>query len=76
MREINQVCYECGVTANVLTCLKKYKTPPKKLCYDSSTFHWGKCESCDENKLVTETRDYFHPNFSLLQKNWILKLKK
>ena len=25
------ICHECGVTANILTCLKNYKAPPKKL---------------------------------------------
>lgn len=73
---INQVCYECGVTANILTCLKKYKAPPKQLVFIASTYSEGKCDLCEENKFITSTRDFYYPDFSLLQKNWILKLKK
>ena len=77
MRGFNSgYCYECGVTANVLTCLKKYKSPPKKLCYDVSTYWNGECGICREVKSVTSERDFFYPDFSLLEKNWILKLKK
>lgn len=76
MREINQVCHECGVTANVLTCLKKHKTPPKKLCYEVSTWSLDFYDICRQEKSVSSPRNYFHPDFSLLQKNWILKLKK
>jgi len=68
MKEIRQVCYECGVTANVLTCLKKYKAPPKKLCYDVSTCCEGICDVCKEEKSVSSPRDFFYPDFSLLQK--------
>lgn len=74
--EPRRVCYECGVTANVLTCLKKYKSPPKKLSYDVSTYWNGECGICGEVKSVTSERDFFYPDFSLLEKNWILKLKK
>jgi len=70
------ICHECGVTANILTCLRNYKAPPKKLCYDVSTYWVGECSVCGETKQVTSERDFFYPDFSLLQKNWILKLKK
>lgn len=72
--DINQVCYECGVTANVLTCLKRFKAPPKKLCYLVSTYHEGVCDFCKKNMGVVGVRDFYYPDFSLLQKNWILKL--
>lgn len=74
--EINQVCYECGVTANVLTCLKRFKAPPFKLKYEVSTYSNGRCDFCKKNKSITSVRDFYYPMFSLLQKNWILKLKK
>ena len=74
--DINQVCYRCGVTANILTSLKKYKTRPHVLSHQMSTYHLGICDVCDSVVAVTEPRDFFSPDFSLLQKNWILKLKK
>ena len=66
---ISNVCYECGVSANVLTCLKKYGMPPKKLCFDVSTYSLGyKCDYCGKKKDTTEVRDFFYPDFSLLAK--------
>lgn len=65
-REINSVCFECGVSANVLTCLKKYKKRPNKLCFEISTYHIGKCDFCGEEKQITEVRDFFYPDFNLL----------
>lgn len=73
---INKVCWECGVSANVLTCLKLYKAPPLKVAYTQSTWHPSVCDVCEKRKDVTEPRDFFYPNFSLLRKNWILKLRK
>lgn len=67
-KEINEVCSACGITANYLTCLKKYGRPPLKKAFDISTFHEGKCQVCGKNTLVTEPRDYFYPDFSLIFK--------
>jgi hypothetical protein len=67
-KEIYNVCAECGITANVLTCLKKYGRPPKTLCFTCSTYHMGKCDYCGEKKSITETRDFFYPDFSLIKK--------
>lgn len=66
--DIKQVCYECGVSANVLTCLKKYGNRPNKLHYTVSTYHIDKCDFCEEEKMITEVRDFFFPNFELLYK--------
>ncbi len=68
MKEITKVCSDCGIEANRLTCLKKYGSEPKKKCFDISTFHTDECDVCGEVKSVTEPRDYFHPDFSLLTK--------
>ena len=65
---INNVCVECGISANVLTCLNKYGMPPKKLSFAISTFHKAKCGYCGKIKEVTEVRDFFYPDFSLLAK--------
>lgn len=61
-----QVCAECGISANVLTCLEKYGERPKQLCYSVSTYHKGTCLYCFEEKQVTEPRDFFYPDFKLL----------
>jgi len=65
---IHDVCYECGVTANVLTCLKRYGQPPLHLAYSVSTYHAGQCDFCHGKKDVTEARDFFYPDFSLIHK--------
>ena len=65
--EFCNVCYECGVTANVVTCLVKYHNVPKKIHFTMSTYHEAKCDFCKKKKMVTETRDFFYPNFKLLK---------
>lgn len=64
------VCSDCGIEANRLTCLKKYGEEPKKKSFDVSTFHTGTCDVCGETKAVTEPRDFFYPDFGLLHKKW------
>ena len=65
-KEINWVCSDCGIEANRLTCLKRYREEPQKKCFDVSTFHKNTCDVCGEEKNVTEPRDFFYPDFSLL----------
>lgn len=65
--KIKVCCYECGVSANVLTCLKKYGKAPMQLAFTCSTFHKGACDWCKQVKQVTQTRDFFFPDFSLLE---------
>lgn len=60
------VCDDCGLEANRLTCLKKYGAEPLKPKFTISTYHLGICEVCGKEKGVTESRDFFHPDFSLL----------
>lgn len=60
------ICEQCGIAANVLTCLKKYKAPPQKLKFDTSTYSEGQCRICGMDKWVTEERDFFYPDFNLL----------
>jgi hypothetical protein len=71
MREetiIHKVCSPCGITANYLTCLKKYGKPPIKKAFTISTFHIDMCDVCGEKTGVTEARDFFYPDFSLILK--------
>lgn len=67
-RNITEVCTPCGITANYLTCLKKYGRPPLKKAFDVSTFHQGRCQVCLEETSVTEPRDFFYPDFELIFK--------
>lgn len=68
MKEINGVCRECGITANVLTCLKEYGKRPAKLCFNISTAMEGKCDYCGKKAGIVSVRDYFYPDFSLIKK--------
>ena len=72
-KNINWVCYECGTSANVLTCIKRYGKRPNKLHFTISTYHVGKCDVCQRTKdedgedlSVTSPRDFFYPDFNLL----------
>lgn len=66
--EYNEICGPCGISANVLMCLKKYGRSPKKLAFTCSTFHKGVCDVCKDKVYVTEARDFFYPDFKLLLK--------
>lgn len=68
----SDVCSDCGIEANRLTCLKKHGAEPLKKAFSLSTFHTGKCDVCGEVKHVTQPRDFFYPDFTLL----VTKLKK
>lgn len=63
---VSLACTPCGITANYLTCLKRFGRPPERPGYESSTFHVGTCDVCGIRRDVTETRDFFHPDFSLI----------
>ena len=64
---VTGVCRECGISANVLTCLKKFGQRPMQLAFSVSTFHTSTCDVCGSKDVpVTEPRDFFHPDFSLL----------
>ena len=63
----DNVCDDCGLEANRLTCLEKYGAEPLKKKFDISTYHTGICDVCGKEKSVTESRDFFYPNFNLLK---------
>jgi hypothetical protein len=64
--EIHNVCSRCGRAANIATCLKKYGNAPFKVQFDVSTWHVAPCDFCGEIGSVTEVRDFFYPDFSLI----------
>ena len=65
-KEINNICYECGASANVLTCLKKYGRRPNKLAHDVSSPQKDKCDLCEEKRYLMDPADFFYPDFDLL----------
>jgi len=69
------VCRECGLAANALTCILKYGQYPLKPAFSVSTCHQGTCDSCGRNTTVTEERDFFYPDFSLLSEAFRERLK-
>lgn len=66
--QIHWVCSACGITANYLTCLKKFGKPPLKPAFEVSTFHENTCDVCGHKRAVTESRDFFYPDFQLIFK--------
>lgn len=67
MKKIHYVCDHCGKEANRLTCLKKYGKEPIKIKYHTSTYHTGECNVCGKTTAVTQPRDFFNPDFSLME---------
>lgn len=65
---IRHVCSDCGIIANHYTCLKKYLAPAKQPCFMVSAYHVGVCDFCHNLTQVTEVRDFFYPDFSLIPK--------
>jgi len=65
---MHNVCNECGRLANYVTCMARFGKPPKQAAYEVSTFSKGKCHYCGRETMVTEERDFFYPDFSLI--NW------
>lgn len=65
---MHNCCSECGKLANYVTCMAKHGRPPLKQSYDVSTMSEGKCQYCGRETYVTEERDFFYPDFELI--NW------
>lgn len=64
---IMNICHPCGITANYLTCLKKYGEAPIRPAFAFSTYHNGQCGVCKRETRVTEDRDFFYPDVSLIE---------
>lgn len=45
------VCCECGLKAS------------GGRCFEVSTYHMDKCDVCGEEKMCTEPRDFYYPDF-------------
>jgi len=72
------VCRQCGLAGNTLTCLVKYGELPKQASFSVSTMHEGICDIClRTNVPVCEDRDCYYPNWNLLQKSaWRKAMRK
>lgn len=55
-----------GRLANYVTCMARFGEPPKKVAYEVSTYSKGTCKYCGRKTMVTEERDFFYPDFSLI----------
>lgn len=75
MKEPHWVCRQCGIAANTLSCLIKFGRPPLKEIISVATFHIDKCDVCGGVKSVTEARDFFYPDFSLLSVKYKNRVK-
>lgn len=53
------ICMDCGIEYG--------KATP-----GCATFHNGKCAVCDQEKVVTESRDYGHPDLDKSKKQYNL----
>lgn len=65
---MHSCCFECGKLANYVTCMARYGRPPLKSSFDVSTVSKGKCHYCGRETDITEPRDFFYPDFTLV--NW------
>lgn len=74
-QQFDNICAPCGITANYLTCLARYGTPPKQAAFSVSTFHKGKCDVCKRMVHVTEARDFFFPDFKMFM-DYVALIKK
>jgi len=70
------VCRECGLAANALTCILKYGEYPLKPAFSVSAWYPGTCGSCGRDTTVTEARDFFYPDFSLLSETFRERVKR
>lgn len=62
MTDFNQLCSDCGITANHMTCIRQFGSRAIKDSYSVSTMHTGICDICGKEKNVTEVRDFFYPS--------------
>ena len=65
---MHNTCFECGKLANYVTCMACYGRPPEQEAFACSTTSMGVCKWCGRKTAVTEERDFFFPNFGLI--NW------
>jgi len=65
---VHNTCNECGRLANYATCMLRFGHPPNEEAFSVSTFSKGKCHWCKRETYVTEERDFFYPDFNLI--NW------
>lgn len=61
------VCNQCGWVASFATQITRGKQPDKtEVAFKLSTYHVDNCEVCGKETWVTEARDFFYPDFELI----------
>lgn len=70
MKRIQKICDRCGAVANIIDKFKANGTLPHRIKFTMSTMHEAECDFCGDFGPVTEARDFFYPDFTLL-KEWI-----
>ena len=65
-KEINNICYECGASANVLTSFKKYGKRPHRLSRDTIVINRGECDICEKRSHLMDPNHFYFPDFDLL----------
>ena len=64
---IHNVCCDCWIEASKKTAEKKWiKTD--RYCFYVSTYHTWICDFCKQEKMITQTRNFFYPDFNLISK--------
>jgi predicted transglutaminase-like cysteine proteinase len=72
---IHHVCQKCGSEARKATMKKRGFSWKKQ--FEISTWYEWICDYCKQKKPVTQTRDFLHPDFSLLnQADYIKQVEK
>lgn len=67
-KSIRVCCRDCGVAASNATYMQKFGAKPMNPSFSVSTYCNGTCDCCGKDKAVTEVRDFFYPDFSLIKK--------
>lgn len=72
-REVNWICADCGNIARYVTiCTRRVGAPQLNLDRVAkggvATFHDGVCDLCGRETVVTQPRDFGHPDYRLI--NW------
>jgi len=63
---IRKVCFDCWTEASKATQIDKYWEVKYTTSFSVSTYRKSICDWCKKEESVTQTRDFFYPNFNLL----------
>ena len=67
-KNMERVCLQCGVAANIFTVIKTYGIVPEQLHHRNIEYKKGVCQFCFHVKEVADVSNFFNPNFKFLKK--------